>query len=145
LNRVTAEQWSGTGVTARTINYAYNAVSDLTSASDPDSAYAYTYDNLDRVTSSTNAGTPGVPTVVLASAYDADSRRTSLTATVGGTADFQNTYLYDPLSRMTSVRQTGQTGGNTVAQKRVDFEYNAIDQFTKITRYKDTAGAATTR
>ena len=36
--------------------------------------------------------------------------------------------------------ETGQTGGNTVAPKRVDFGYNALGQFTSIARYKDTSG-----
>ncbi len=36
--------------------------------------------------------------------------------------------------------ETGQTGGNTLAPKRVDFGYNALGQFTSIARYKDTDG-----
>jgi len=43
------------------------------------------------------------------------------------------------LGRIVSL-QTGQTGGNTVAEKRVDFGYNALGEFTSIARYKDTDG-----
>ena len=41
---------------------------------------------------------------------------------------------------MTGVDQTGQTGGNEVAEKRVDFGYNAVNQTTTIARYNDAAG-----
>jgi len=53
----------------RTIAYAYNADNAVTSASDPSSSYAFTYDNLMRVTSVDNSGTPNIPHVVLASQY----------------------------------------------------------------------------
>jgi hypothetical protein len=92
-----------------------------------------TYDNLGRVLTTSNSGTPGVPTVVLTSVYNANSQRTSLGASVGGTADFLNSYSFDNLNRLTRVDQTGN-GGATVASKRVDFEYNALGQFTEITR-----------
>jgi RHS repeat-associated protein len=51
-----------------------------------------------------------------------------------------NSYTYDALDRLTRVDQTGQTGGNTVSEKRVDLAYNAIGQSTSIARYKDTDG-----
>ncbi|HUY33858.1 MAG TPA: hypothetical protein VMV69_14000 [Pirellulales bacterium] len=41
---------SGNAV-VRTIAFAYNADNAVTSASDPSSSYAFTYDNLMRVTS----------------------------------------------------------------------------------------------
>lgn len=121
------------GTLNRTISYTYDAASQLTSTSDPDSSYAYTYDNVGRVLTVSNSGTSGVPTVVLTSAYNANGRRTSLSATRGGTNDFLNLYTYDNLSRLTRVDQTGN-GGATVANKRADFEYNAVSEFTKITR-----------
>jgi YD repeat-containing protein len=65
-----------------TISYAYNADNQVTSASDPDSSYAYTYDHLGRVTSLDNSSTPNIPHVVLSSQYDAMGDRTQLTATV---------------------------------------------------------------
>jgi YD repeat-containing protein len=89
--------------------------------------------NLGRVLTSSNSGTSGVPTVVLTSAYNANGQRTSLSATRGGTNDFLNSYTYDNLNRLTRVDQTGN-GGHTVANKRVDFAYNAAGQFTSIAR-----------
>jgi len=62
----------------------------------------------------------GGPTVVLTTGYTRDdSLRTSLPASIGGTADFQNVFVYDDRLRMTSVTQTGQTGGNAVADKHI--------------------------
>ncbi|MFO0903211.1 MAG: RHS repeat-associated core domain-containing protein [Pirellulales bacterium] len=122
------------GDSLRTISYVYDDAGQLTSVADPDSAYAYTYDALGRVTEVDNDGTPDAPHVVLAMTYDAASRRSGLSATIDATADFANTYSYDNLGRLTRVDQLGQTGGNSVAAKRVDFTYNALGEFATITR-----------
>ena len=140
MNGDAATLLSGTEV--RDISYTYDAASQLTAVSDADSSYAYTYDNLGRVLTVDNDGTSGVPDVVLASAYDAAGNRTSLAATIDSTDDFLNTYTYDDLHRLTRVDQEGQTSGNTVHEKRVDFSYNAISQFTEIARFNDTAGGS---
>ncbi len=47
--------------------------------------------------------------------------------------------------RLTRVDQIGQSGGNSVAEKRVDLAYNAISQFTSLARYKDTDGGGSAR
>lgn len=138
MNGDAASLTSGTEV--REITYTYDKASQLTDASDPDSTYEYTYDNLGRMLTVDNDGTSGVPDVVLTSAYDANGNRTSLSAEIDTTDDFLNTYTYDALNRLTRVDQEGQTGGNTVNEKRVDFAYNAIGLFTSITRYNDTDG-----
>ena len=130
------------GTLQRTLSFVYDAAGQLTSGSDPDSSYAVSYDNLGRVLTVDNNGTPGVPRMILTSAYDVMSNRTGLSATIAGTDDFTNTYTFDALNRLTRVDQTGQTGGNTVAEKRVDFGYNGLDQFTSIARYKDTDGGS---
>ena len=57
-----------------------------------------------------------------------------------GTPYLKNTCTFDGLNRTTRVNQQGQTGGSTVAEKRVDFSYNARGQFTSIARYKAVAG-----
>src|SRR4029077_2312659 len=46
----------------------------------------------------------------------------------------------DSLDRLTRITQAQQTGGNTVAAKRVDFAYNSAGQYTSISRYADTTG-----
>jgi YD repeat-containing protein len=71
---------------------------------------------------------------------DSSNRRTSLAAEIDSTDDFLNSYSYDNLGRLTQVDQDQQTGGNSVSEKRVDFAYNDLGQFTKIVRYADLAG-----
>jgi RHS repeat-associated protein len=121
------------GSVERTISYTYDVASQLTSATDPDSTYAYTYDYIGRVLTVDNNGTSGVPRVILTSIYDAASNRTRLSATVAGTNDFKNDYTYDNMNRMTQAAQIGN-GGNTVANKRANFAYNALSQFTSVER-----------
>jgi RHS repeat-associated protein len=140
LDRVTAEKWKAGSTVVRTLSYGFDAASQRTSASDPDAAYASTYDNLGRTLTTDNNGTPGVPRVILTSAYDAASRRTSVASSVNGTNDFQNSSTYDALDRMTSVQQSGQSGGATVADKRVDLSYTASGEFSTIIRYADLTG-----
>ena len=47
--------------------------------------------------------------------------------------DFINTYDYDALGRLNWVKQAG----NAVADKRVDFTYDAASRYSTITRYAD--------
>ncbi|MGH9208439.1 MAG: hypothetical protein ACRD1G_18110, partial [Acidimicrobiales bacterium] len=129
------------GNVVRTISFAYNADNELTSASDPDSSYAFTRDNLGRVTSLDNSGTPNIPHVVLASQFDAMNDRTQLTATVAGTADFLNAYTFDALERITQATQEVQTGGNGVAPKGIGYAYNLDNQLTSVLRFDPTTAS----
>jgi YD repeat-containing protein len=140
LHRRVEEQWLDDQQTViRTLSFSYDAASQLTAAADPAASYDYQYDALGRRTSVTHdiAGL-GFP-VVLASAYDAASNRTTLSATIDTTADFVNQYTYDALHRMTRIEQSGQSGGNAVAEKRIDLTYDAASQWQTITRYADLA------
>ncbi len=139
LNGDAAALTSGTLV--RTISYAYDAASQLIETADPDSVYAYKYDNLGRVLTVDNDGTPGAPQVVLTSAYDNNGNRTSLSAEIDSADDFFNSYSYDALNQLIRVDQVA-VGLASVAEKRVDFAYNAIGQFTSIARFNDTAGGS---
>jgi YD repeat-containing protein len=59
LGRRVEERWMD-GVTAvHTFVYEFDAASQMTAASDDDSAYAYIYDGLGRITSVDNDGTAG--------------------------------------------------------------------------------------
>ena len=53
-----------------TFQFTYDAAGELTSATSPDSSYAYTYDLLGRQTTVDNRGTPGVPEVTLSYTFD---------------------------------------------------------------------------
>jgi len=137
LNRKTAEHWldGDDGNPIRTINSTYDAVSQLLHTSDPDSSYTYTYDLAGRVTSVDNAGTPGIPHVVLNYSYDPAGNVLSVTDTISSLAGIES-FVYDELNRVTQITQTG----NGVTDKRVDFSYNAASQMTGIVRYSDLAG-----
>jgi RHS repeat-associated protein len=135
------ESWLDAGDNViHTIQFGFDEASQLLRAEDltAGSRYDYTYDDLSRVTQSqvTNGG----PAVTLSHVYDANSRRTDQFATVGGNADFHNSYFYDALNRLSRLDQVAQAGGTAVAPKRVDFGYNPDDQFVSIARFKATAG-----
>ncbi|MGE3407544.1 MAG: Calx-beta domain-containing protein [Pirellulales bacterium] len=140
LGRLIHEYWMDGMSVVHTFTYEYDAANRLLAESDEDSAYAYTYDYFDRLSTVDNDGTTGVPQVVLAYAYDEYSRLASVAATVDSDDDFLNTYSYDNLNRLVQITQEGQSGGNTVAEKRIDLGYNAGGQYTSISRYKDLDG-----
>jgi len=140
LHRRTQEQWMSGGSAINTFSYSYDAASQLTDASATGTQMAYTFDNLGRVLTASNSGTSNIPTTVQTNVYDANSRRTQQTATISGTADYKNTWTFDNANRLTQVKQEGQSGGNTVAAKRVDFAWNTGGMQTEIKRYNDLAG-----
>ncbi|WP_370623551.1 peroxidase family protein [cf. Phormidesmis sp. LEGE 11477] len=123
----------------RNIDYTYDAASQLTAVSAPDSTYAYTYDAAGRLLSTDNAGTTGVPDVLLSYGYDAVNNRTSVTDFIMGTQAGVESFTYDALDRVTRITQSG----NGVADKRIDLSYNAASQMTGLSRASDLAGAQT--
>jgi RHS repeat-associated protein len=135
LNRQTGQQWYANANDADqasdpsdVIVYTYDLDSELHSAADEFSSYTYTYNSLGQQTSVDNAGTPGVPEALLSSGYDAAGNRTSLSATIGGTADFANTYSFDALNRETQVTQgtSAIAGHDGVDSKLVNFTFNDL-------------------
>jgi YD repeat-containing protein len=101
LGRQTAELWiNSSGTASRTIATGYYSDGLVESVTDSGDAngqyvdYTYTYDAIGRLSTVASSGPTGTPTVVLAAGYDRDGNRTSLEATVNGTADFQNGYSY---------------------------------------------------
>jgi RHS repeat-associated protein len=137
LNRNTAEVWlDSAGNPVRTFNFQYDAASQLLNASDPDSAYSYTYDQDGRVISVNNAGTPGVPNVVFNYTYDPVDNLIKVTDNIEGVNKGVETFTFDELDRVTKITQSG----NGVNSKRVDMSYDAADQMTQVSRYSDLAG-----
>ncbi len=144
LHRRTTETWLDGMSVVNTLEYEYDAASQLLNASDDFSEYDYAYDALGRVTEIITAHSGLL--VKFNQAYNANGQRTELAAAIhDGTSyvdDFVNDYAYDNLGRMTGVTQAGVLGGSAVAEKRVDFSYNAAGQFTGIDRFADLAGTA---
>jgi hypothetical protein len=121
----------------RTLSFTYNAASELTAASDPAASYGFTLDNLGRVTTESQDLAGLTPQLQYVSQYDANSRRTQLQAKIGGTNDFKNDYTYDNVNRLTRLQQQDVSGGNVVADKRIELAYDAASAVTKIDRYAD--------
>ena len=146
LHRLTQELWKGGSTTVNTIDFAYDSAGMIDTASDDVSSYDYAYDALLRLTSLEADNTGSVMTQ-LEFDFDAAGNRTALRAAIhNGSSyddDLENTYTYDALHRLTRLDQAGQSGGNVVAEKRVDFAYNATGQFTDIDRFKDLDGGST--
>ncbi len=136
-NHRTAELWlNGSNHIIRTISSSFDAVGELTRASDPDSTYLYTYDLMGRVSMVDNLGTPGVPRVTLAYGYDLNGNRTNFAERIGGppgSPAFSGIvqYTYDALNRMTQLSQ--QNVG--VSYKRVKLTYDGYGELTGIQRY----------
>ena len=132
----TSENWlNSSGVSIYTITYAYDNASRLTSVSDPDATYAYTYDASSRLTTVDNAGTPGVPHVVLTMGYNAVDDRTSVSDNLGGTT----TYAYNNAHEMTSV---GIAAASLAAWPQVTLGYDNDQRLTSINRSESVGGCS---
>jgi RHS repeat-associated protein len=138
LDRQTDEQWlDGGGLVTRTIHRVFNAASQLVSVTDPDSTLSYGYDADGRMTSVSNLGTPGIPTVAFGYTYDVVGNLTRRSDTVDAQAAGQIDYQYDARNQPTRIGQTG----SGVADKRVDFRYTAAGLMNAVDRYADLAGS----
>src|SRR3989339_301076 len=117
LRRRTSETWKDGQATVRTFLFTYNLAGEMLTASDPAATYTYVYDNLGRLSSITQEIDGVTPTVVMAQQYSISGARSELSTTLGGTADFKNTYAFDDFARLSRLDQSGVTGGNAVAEK----------------------------
>ncbi|MBZ8181188.1 RHS repeat domain-containing protein [Oscillatoria salina] len=137
LNRQTSEVWLDVEDNPlRTIDYSYDAASQLIGVSDPDATYSYRYDEKGRLVEVDNTGSSNVPSVVLNYAYDAVDNLLSVTDTIGGLQAGREAFSYDDLNRVTEITQSG----NGVSEKRVEMDYDAADQMTRMTHYGDLTG-----
>jgi RHS repeat-associated protein len=123
------------GTTSQTITTTYNNAGEVAAISDPAATTNFTRDNLGRATTVSNTIAGLTPVVAFNQAFDNESKRTQLSAVVGGTNDFKNDYTYDALNRLTDITQQSN-GGNTVGAKHVTIGYNALGQRTSLNRYE---------
>jgi RHS repeat-associated protein len=138
-NRKTSEQWlAANGTPVRVISYAYDADSELTAQSDPESSYTYKYNLMGRLTSVDNKGTLGLPDVALSYTYDAAGNALTCSYTINGTAGATQSMTYNVLGRETQITETG----SGVAAERVNFAYDAAGELMGMIRYADLAGTA---
>jgi RHS repeat-associated protein len=111
-------------------------VGQLTSITDPDASYSYTYDLDGHLLTVNNAGTAVSPSVLMTYGYDAAGNLLSAADNINGVAKGTTGYSYDAKDRLTSILQSGAG----VANKRVDYTYNAVGQPLTTKRYSDLAG-----
>jgi RHS repeat-associated protein len=140
LDRQTSEKWMSGSTTVKEFSYSYDVANQLIGVGDGTADYTYEYDFLGRMTQSQFDFAALAQPVTLGQTFDAASRRSSLFAAIGGTADFKNDFGYDNHHRLTSLTQQGQSGGNAVAEKRIDFAHLADGRLDEIRRYADVAG-----
>jgi RHS repeat-associated protein len=137
LARMIAERWMVGLSVDRTLEFEYDAGGNLLSASDPAAEYGYNYDRAGRVEDETQDIAGLNPEIAYAMLYNAAGYAESLSAMIGANDDFENTYGYDAAGHLTQILQAGQSGGNAVATKRVDIDYNSVGQFSQIRRWED--------
>jgi RHS repeat-associated protein len=140
LERRTTEEWMDGLTVVKELSWSYDAANQIVSAGDGTADYTYQYDGAGRITQSQFDFAALAQPVTLGQTFDAASRRTSLFASIGATADFKNDFGYDSLNRLTGLTQQGQTGGNAVAEKRINFAFLADGRTSEISRFADVAG-----
>lgn len=143
LYRLIEESWlDNNGDIFNTIQFEFDKASQMLRAEDvtTGSRHQLFRDGLGRVVQSSINN--GGPEVVFDEAFDTQNRRLSQTTTVGGVSDFRNDFTYDGLNRMIQISQTAQSGGNQVADKLAQFEFNSDHQLTEVKRFNDLSAAS---
>ncbi|WP_342596956.1 peroxidase family protein [Cyanobacterium aponinum UTEX 3222] len=137
LNRQVKEIWlDDNSLPIYSTTSSYNSADELIYITNPDATYSYTYDEMGRMETIDNAGTPDVANVILTYDYDEKGNIISVIDTINGVASGLTTYEYDKIDRLISLTQSG----NGVEDKRVDFDYNGIGQYERIDRFADLTG-----
>ena len=147
LNRETAERWlDGSGNTIRTESYAYDSAGDLHSASDPDSAYTYSYGSAGQVNSVTASIAGLTPSVTLNATYDSGGERTLLRAVIGGVHDISIDYGYGADGQVSYITPSASGGGDGydyVPYMDIFFYYDSAGQLQTIDRNSEATSSYT--
>ncbi|MDH4328689.1 MAG: hypothetical protein OEV77_09210 [Nitrospira sp.] len=115
VNQLLSKTLPGTQVTS----YTYSPVGNILTVTDPDSVLTMTYDQANRLLTTSTAGSSNQPSVTLTYAYDKNGNRLTATDPAG-----TNSYSYDVLNRLTSF--TAPAGGFT-------FGYDSLSRRTAMT------------
>lgn len=117
----------------RTLNYTYDAVGNMLTASDPGSSLTFTYDAANQQTSADNAGTPGVPRVLLEYEFDPNGNISFVTDDSGVTVASE--YNQRNLLAVRQWYDGTNAGGSEVDPLRFEFRYNAAGRGTLTRRF----------
>lgn len=132
-NRNTTVTWlNPDGSVADTLQFSYDASSNLTSAGDSDSQLTFTYDLNSREIISDNLGTLGAHRTILTSAWDPSGNRLQIRDSDGVKVDSQ----YDARSLLKNRTWSGPG----VGAARAEFAYNGRGQATSMDRFADVVG-----
>ena len=131
----TEELWGSQTSPSATFTYSYDDLGNLLSAAGPTGTETLTYNADNEATSDSFTGNGYSGPVAITNTYDGLGERTTSSLAFNGQADYTNTYGYDGEGNETSVTQTGTSGGNAVASKRVDLAYGPDGQLESETRY----------
>ena len=127
----TEKWWSGAALT-RQFDFSYDNRGNRTGAADSESALNFTFDLQNRLSTASNAGTVGVPSVALTYGYDAGSNVQSVTDNFGVAVNSVYSFRNDLSSRTWS--------GGGIAPARIDFDYESRGGESLVKRYSDLAG-----
>jgi RHS repeat-associated protein len=156
LGRMVEENWFSSAAdnsSDHRLAYGFNQSGWLTSAdsnaggdadSHWESQYDYEYDHLGRAKTVDSVfdwaigGTSDIA-AELEFKFDDNSNRTELLVDFGtsgnsAVTDFKNVYDYDTLDRLVQLEQLDQSGGNTVAEKKIEFLILNNDQYLLVMR-----------
>ncbi|WP_414529508.1 Ig-like domain-containing protein [Nodularia chucula] len=131
VNRLLQENWLVDDTPVQIINFTYDAVGNLISATNPDIANTFVYDSRDRVIQASTE-ISGLSPVVLTYTYDRTGNRISVSDNLGVGVNS----TYDPRNLL--ISQTWQ--GTGIDPIRVDYAYNSRGDRTQIQRFSNLAG-----
>ena len=151
VGQETGENWyadtNTLGTATETESFSYNDAGWLQSATDQvtgadPATDSYTYDLAGEVQADSQSVAGLTPTVTLNESYTAGNR-TSLSASIGGTNDFVNSYTYGGvMGQMSQVTQQSPAVGDAVAAKTATFQYDWQGELTGVGRYQSASSAA---
>ena len=122
LNRLTSKTYPDT----TSVSYTLDLTGKILQVNDPTGTYAFTYDNMGRLTGTTTSYSFLTSRNFTTSySYDAASNRTGFTDPEGGTT----AYTYDNLNRLTALAPPAAFGSGSFG-----FGYDALSRRTQMTR-----------
>lgn len=142
LGRQLSQQWKEGAATVNSTSISYSDDQHVSSITDDDSSYTFTWDDKGQLLTVDNSNFSGLVDVTLSSTYDALGRQTEFSAEIDGVLDFVNSQTFDLNSRVTSISQVdgAVSSGDLVSEKRIDLTYDDSNRLTSIVRYGDLAG-----